>query len=77
MSNLGYFSAKFRTVSRFAESLQPVRSAYQDLFFIVCGPRVKLCKAQVCWRCMDHGMIIIKLAKSCLIAGGIVKLSER
>jgi hypothetical protein len=38
-------------------------------FLKICGPCVNFCKAQISGRCMDHELIIIKLAERCLDPG--------
>jgi hypothetical protein len=44
----------------------------------VCGSCISSCKVQVCWRCMDRGLIvIIKLHERGLIEAVVVKFSER
>jgi hypothetical protein len=67
VTNLGKFFVKLRTVGRFAESL--------EYFFLkACGPCVNLCEVRICGRCIDCGLIIIKLHERGLVPGRCHKI---
>jgi len=66
--NLGVFFAKFRAVGTFLGSLEP--------FFVkVCGAWVNCCRAWVCKKEMDRGLVVIKLHKRWLDREGCRKIA--
>ena len=52
--NLGVFFAKFRAVGTFLRSLE-------HFFVKVCEAWVNCCRAWVCKKCMNRGLVVIKL----------------
>jgi hypothetical protein len=52
MIELGDFSVKFLRCGY-------IYRKFMVVFIKVCGPCISSCKVQVCWRCLDRGLIII------------------